>query len=211
MKKDVSPTRMELINLKQKIALAKKGHKLLKQKLDALIMEFFKIMREAKDVRQQLNAAMREAYFTLSIAKSLHNILEIESAALANRKEALANINAKNVMGVKIPLIQAEFETKGEEIFAPITISYALQKTMRNYEKVLQLTVDLAASEIAMRRLIKEIEKTKRRVNSLEYVLIPTMEQQKKEIAMRLEEAERDAFVALKTIKKKLAKKRTSA
>jgi V/A-type H+-transporting ATPase subunit D len=209
MKQEVSPTRMELIRIKQRVALAKKGHKLLKQKRDALIMEFFRVMKQAKDIRNELNKAIREAYFTLSIAKSLHNILEIESVAFANKKEVLADIKAKNVMGVKVPLIDAEIEGSSYPFqqYSLIGISYALEKSIQNYEKVLKLTVELAGSEIAMKRLIKEIEKTKRRVNSLEHILIPMLEHQMKEIAMRLDEMERDAFVALKTIKRKLAKK----
>ena len=76
MKQEVSPTRMELIRIKQRVALAKKGHKLLKQKRDALIMEFFRVMKQAKDIRNELNKAIREAYFTFSLAKCLHIILE---------------------------------------------------------------------------------------------------------------------------------------
>ncbi len=204
-----NPTRMELLKLKQKIKLAKKGHKLLKQKRDALIMEFFSTMKQAKDLRQQLNEKIKDAYFSLSVAKGMHNLLEVESAAFANTKQLYASIQSKNVMGVKIPKIEANFEQSPYPFvhYSPLGTSFALEKCIENYEEVIKIVVDLAGVEIAMKRLIREIEKTKRRVNSLEHILIPQLESMAKHISLHLDEMERDSFVALKTIKKKLAAK----
>ncbi len=199
-------TRMELINLKGKIKLAKKGHKLLKQKRDALVIEFFKILRKSKDVRKIVSEKMIEAYKSLAIAKSYFTPFELEEVAMKNKKEIYVDIEVNNIMGVKIPDISVFDETEKKKFFIKSAI---LKDTIKKYEEVLYLCVDLAKTEIAIKRLIREIEKTKRRVNSLEFILIPRLEHQIKEIILKLEELERDNFVSLKTFKRKAERKGT--
>lgn len=199
---DVNPTRMELIKTKDRVALAKKGHKLLKQKRDALILEFFKILKKAKDLRGELNKQLQDAYKAAALAGLYHSSYELQNVALSVRKEIAVDIEVKNVMGVKIPHLE---RSKEEGAGVPVLLSSAkIDDAVERFRKVLELVMQLAESETAIKRLILEIEKTKRRVNALEYILIPRLEEQKRLISFRLDEMERDSFVSLKVIKRRL-------
>jgi len=211
---EVNPTRMELVKTKERIALARKGHKLLKQKRDALILEFFKILKKAQDIRGQLAEKMGEAYNSVSLAEMYHNIYALQNVSLNVRKDIDVDIEVKNVMGVKIPHITSDMEMKHFMDIPSYSISGTSAKiddAVENFSEVLQLVVKLAESETAIKRLILEIEKTKRRVNALEYVVIPRLDEQKKMISFRLDEMERDSFVSLKVLKRKLEKKKEAA
>jgi len=211
MATDVNPTRMELIKTKERITLALKGHKLLKQKRDALILEFFKILKKAQDLRGQLAKKVALGYHSLAMAETYHNIQEMTKVSLDLRKHIDLDVEVRNVMGVKIPNITAEMET-GHFLSLPTysvaATSAKIDAAVDDFSEILQMTIKLAETETAMKRLILEIEKTKRRVNALEFVLIPKLEEQKKDITFRLEEMERDSFVCLKSIKRKLEKEK---
>ena len=208
--REITPTRMALIEVRKKIALAKKGHSLLKRKRDALIMEFFRLLQEIRDKRERLNALMKRAHLSFSVAKSLHNLIELSAMNQANKREVEAHIDVHNVMGVKVPHISLSYEEHNPLVkdYLYVAASLPLEKTIELYEEVLRLLLEIAGGEVALFRLVKEIEMTKRRVNALEFILIPNFEQSKKEIALRLEEMDRDSFVALKTVKRKIARKR---
>ncbi|MBD3210398.1 V-type ATP synthase subunit D [Candidatus Micrarchaeota archaeon] len=211
---DVVPTRMELIKTKDRIKLARKGHKLLKQKRDALILEFFKIMKKAKDLRGQLAAKMGEGYQSLALAETYHPLQEIGKVSLDLRKDIEVDIEVRNVMGVNIPNITADVDTTHfleVPTYSVAGTSAKIDAAVEDFTEILGMVIKLAETETAMKRLILEIEKTKRRVNALEYVLIPRLEQQKRNISFQLEEMERDSFVSLKTIKRKLEKEKQAA
>lgn len=210
MAEQPNPTRMELLRIKDRITLAKKGHKLLKQKRDALILEFFKILKKSKDIRSELNVKMKGAYASLAVAKAYHSTFEIEALSLATAKAMDVDVQVKNVMGVKIPNLTTTIEkraypNKGYSLVGTTTM---LEQAVEDYEQVLDMALQLAETEIAIKRLITEIEKTKRRVNSLEFIMIPRLEEQRKMIAFKLDELERDGFVSLKVIKRKLEKEK---
>jgi len=206
MAENPTPTRMELLKGRARIKLARKGHKLLKQKRDALILEFFKILEKAKDLRSELNGQMGKAYQGLAVAQAYHGITEVESASMSVARAPQVGIEVRNIMGVKIPSISAEMAQKPllSRGYSVIGTSAKIDEAVEGFEGALALVVQLAETENAIRKLIREIEKTKRRVNALEYVLIPKLEQQAKLIQFRLEEMERDSFVMLKMIKRKL-------
>src|SRR3989344_2567615 len=103
----VKPTRMELIKARGRIRLAKRGHKLLKQKRDALVLEFFKILERAKDLRSVLNERMKEAYGALAKAEAYDGVFEVESAALAVKRAPAVAIEVRNIMGVRIPSMES--------------------------------------------------------------------------------------------------------
>ncbi len=211
---DVNPTRMELIKTKERITLAKKGHKLLKQKRDALILEFFKILKKAQDLRGQLAQLMGEGYKSLALAETYHNIQELSKVSLDLRKNIDINIEVQNVMGVKIPNIETRMEEKHYmelPTYSVAATSAKIDAAVENFDGILKMVIKLAETETAMKRLILEIEKTKRRVNALEFVLIPRLDDQQKMISFRLEEMERDSFVSLKAIKRRLEKEKRSA
>ncbi len=211
MASDVNPTRMELIKTKERIVLAKKGHKLLKQKRDALILEFFKILKKAQDLRGQLAEKMVRGYRSLGFAETYHNMQDLTKVSLDLRKDIEVDIEVRNVMGVKIPNITTKMESPHFLSLPTYSIagtSAKIDNAVGNFNEILEMVVKLAETETAMKRLIVEIEKTKRRVNALEFVLIPRLDEQKKMIAFRLDEMERDSFVSLKAIKRKLDKKK---
>ncbi|MFA5050043.1 MAG: V-type ATP synthase subunit D [Candidatus Micrarchaeia archaeon] len=208
---EVIPTRMELMRIKDKISLAKKGHKLLKQKRDALILEFFKILKKAKNLRAELNSIMSDAYKYMFIAQLYHPMSQLESVAMNCRRDISLDVEVTNVMGVKIPVI----ESKNVEAKPLLERGYSISGTsakidvaVDHFGKVLEMIVKIAETETAIKRLILEIEKTKRRVNSLEFVLLPKLESEAKMIVLRLDEMERDSFVSLKSIKRKLEKQK---
>ncbi len=209
---DVNPTRMELIKTKERIALAKKGHKLLKQKRDALILEFFKILKKAQDLRGILASKMAKAHKTLGMAQTYHTIQELTKVASDLRKDIEVDIQVRNVMGVKIPNINVDTASISvEPNYSLASTSAKIDYAVEDFSEIFGIVVKLAETETAMKRLIVEIEKTKRRVNALEFVLLPRLEDQKKMIAFRLDEMERDSFVSLKTIKRKLEKQKKAA
>ena len=204
---DVNPTRMELIKTKERITLARKGHKLLKQKRDALILEFFKILKKAKDLRGELAGKMAKGYNSLALAGHYHSVQELEKVSLDLRKEIDLDVEVKNVMGVKIPTIEVQMEQKEFirlDSYSVAGTSAKIDDAVSDFDEILAMVIRLAETETAMKRLILEIEKTKRRVNALEFVLIPRLEAQQRDISFRLEEMERDSFVSLKSIKRKL-------
>lgn len=212
---DVNPTRMELIKTKDRIKLAEKGHKLLKQKRDALILEFFKILKKAQDLRGELAKKMQHGYQSLALAETYHNIQEISKVSLDLRKDLDVDVEVRNVMGVKIPNITMPEMEKVHFLDIP-TYSVAgtsakIDAAVEDFSDILDMVIRLAETETAMKRLILEIEKTKRRVNALEFVVIPQLQDQQKMITFRLEEMERDSFVSLKTIKRRLDKEKAAA
>ncbi len=208
MAENPNPTRMELLRAKTRVKLARKGHKLLKQKRDALIMEFFKILGKAQDLRSELNAQMKKAYTALAVAQAYHGMQEIEAAALSVKRAPGVKVDVRNIMGVKIPSLEASQVEKPllSRGYSVIGTSAKVDEVAEAFQKATDLVFKLSQTENAIRRLILEIEKTKRRVNSLEFVMIPRLENQAKMISFRLEEMERDSFVMLKTIKRKLEK-----
>jgi V/A-type H+-transporting ATPase subunit D len=208
MAENVSPTRMELLNARRKIKLAQQGHKLLKQKRDVLILEFFKILSKAKDLRKILNEQMAKLYKAIAIAQCYHRLEELEDVALSLEPAPKIKIDVKNIMGIKISsLSYSELKEKGLLLrgYSFLGSSAKIDEAVQQAQKALNLVIKVAEIENATRRLITEIEKTKRRVNSLEFVMIPRLTEQAKTIQFQLEEMERDSFVMLKTIKRKLS------
>ncbi|PIN85340.1 MAG: V-type ATP synthase subunit D [Candidatus Diapherotrites archaeon CG11_big_fil_rev_8_21_14_0_20_37_9] len=206
MAEDVKTTRLELIETRQKIKLAQNGHKLLKQKRDVLVLEFFKIMKEAKDLRNDLNNSMKSAFNALAVAQAYHGILEVENISNEVNRAPDVEVESKNVMGVQIPSIKGEYVSKklSERGYGIQESSAKIDEAAESFEKSLEIIIKLAETENALKRLIKEIEKTKRRVNALDYIMIPKLNATAKYIVLRLEEMEREQFISLKTIKAKL-------
>ncbi|MEM4272290.1 MAG: V-type ATP synthase subunit D [Candidatus Bilamarchaeaceae archaeon] len=206
MAENPNPTRMELLKTKARIKLAATGHNLLKQKRDALILDFFKILKRARDLRGELNLKMKDAYRSLSVAHAYHTTFELESIAAGVEEDLGLEVKTRNVMGVRIPEIKSKIQEHGfgERGYSIIGTSAKIDDVVEKFGEVLRIVIVLAETETAIRRLIKEIEKTKRRVNALEFVVLPRLRKQRNEISFRLEEMERDAFVSLKVIKRRL-------
>ncbi|MDD5317341.1 MAG: V-type ATP synthase subunit D [Candidatus ainarchaeum sp.] len=212
MEETVKPTRMELMTTKNKMKLAVQGHRLLKQKRDVLVLEFFQILEKARDLRGELDQKAARAYQDLAVAEAYHGVLEVENAAMAVSRASNVEISVKNIMGVKVPDIKGGYSSRAafERGYGITGTSAKIDEAAGSFEETLATVIALAKTENALIKLLREIEKTKRRVNALEYVVMPRLRRQSKYISMRLDEMERETFFTLKTIKKKLARKQQS-
>lgn len=207
---NVRPTRMEYLRTKRRILMAKKGLNLLKLKRQALILEFFNISKKAAALRGGLQTKLIEGYESVRMAEMLAGVLRLENEAMKIPKLRKLQITAKNVMGVKIPRVEGGSEVGDfPEMFLELPTSiYEVNKAFREIHKIV---LDVAEKETALRKLLYEIEKTKRRSNAIENVLIPRLEAAVKYIKFRFDEMERDTFTMLKTIKRKMERRKAEA
>ncbi|MEK6942739.1 MAG: V-type ATP synthase subunit D [Nanoarchaeota archaeon] len=204
MAQDVKPTRSELLKLKKQIKLAKSGYSLLKKKRDGLILEFFEILKKAKTLRAELVAEYLVAIESINVARAIEGDLKVKSVAMSIKKAPDIKLATKNIMGVKVPKIESAVIKKGfMERGYGVYNSSAIDEAAAAYEKVSEKILLAAEVETSMRKLLNEIEKTKRRVNALEFVVIPHLDKQKAFIQLRLEEMERENVFRMKRIKAK--------
>ena len=200
---DVKPTRMELIETKRKIKLSKSGYKLLKMKRDGLIMEFFELLPKVKDLRSQLSELYSDAMEKLAIAVAADGKTALESAANCLNKAPEVELSSKNIMGVVVPSVEVTAVEKSLEDrgYALIGTSIRVDEAVHAFEKLSEMIILAAEGETTMKKLLDEIESTKRRVNALEFKVIPNLEEIAKYISFRLEELERESIFGLKRIK----------
>ncbi len=202
---DIKPTRSELIKLKNKIKLAQSGYKLLKKKRDGLILEFFDILKETKSVRKEMTEKYKEAIKKINVARIMDGDVAIKSVSMAIRNKPIVDVENKNIMGVVVPNIRSEHVKKDilERGYGLLNTSAAINEAATAYEELLEYIILTAEVETSMMRLLEEIDKTKRRVNALEFEVIPKLISTKNFIELRLEEQERETIFRSKRIKKK--------
>jgi V/A-type H+/Na+-transporting ATPase subunit D len=202
---DVKPTRSELIKLKNRIKLAKSGYKLLKKKRDGLILEFYEILNKTKSVRKEMTEKYKEALKKINVARIVDGDLAIKSVSMAIKNKPMVEVDNKNIMGVVVPSIKSENVKKNilDRGYGVINTSAAINEATNTYEELLEFIILVAEVETSMMRLLEEIDKTKRRVNALEFEVIPKLEKMKSFIQLRLEEIERETVFRSKRIKKK--------
>lgn len=192
-----------LIALKRRMKVAKTGHSLLKMKRDGLMIEFFEVLNKAKTVRKELVEALIKAEQRLNMAKATEGTVAINSVAYALQKEPAIQLQSRNIMGVVVPKIAAESVQKKmyERGYGIIGTSAAIDEAAESYETLLDKVILAAEVETALIRLVEDIDSTKRRVNALEFKVIPDIKDTIKFISMALEEMERDNVVKLKMLK----------
>ena len=200
---DVKPTRMELIETKRKIKLSKSGYKLLKMKRDGLIMEFFELLPKVKDLRGQLSELYKDAMEKLAIAVAADGKTALESAANCLNKAPEVELSSNNIMGVVVPAVKVSPVEKSLEDrgYGLVGTSIRVDEAVHAFEKLSEMVILAAEGETTMKKLLDEIESTKRRVNALEFKVIPNLEEVAKYISFRLEELERESIFGLKRIK----------
>ena len=199
----ISATRMELLNTRSRIKLAQKGHDLLKEKMDALVIELYAIKDEVRDARKQVEEELMIAYQSLAKAEMIVGPDKIRD--LAQYAPAVLEITPQTVsiMGVRSPkFIVNEIQKEGEDVFYGLTSSSAqLDRSIVYFRKSLRTLMIIAEKMTLLEKLAVEINKTKRRVNALNYILIPKLLATANFIASTLEEQERETFSRLKRVK----------
>ncbi len=201
---DIKPTRMELKKTKARLKTAIRGHKLLKDKRDELMRQFLQIVRENKALREKVEKGLEEAMSSMSQASRLMSPEILEQSLLCPKQGVEVDIQLRNVMSVNIP--EYEFHTRtdaAEDIFpyGYAMTSGELDEALEQLSLVFRDMLELARAEKSMQLMAAEIERTRRRVNALEYVMIPQMEDTIRFITMKLEENERSTTTRLMKVK----------
>ena len=200
----IIPTRMELSKIKDKLAVARKGHKLLKDKRDELMRQFLIMVRENMELRKHVEEGIRQANINFVVAKAGMDAETRNTALMAAKQKVTLGVSTKNVMSVNIPVFDVKTKTASEsDIY-----SYGYAFTSSDLDGAIKSLADirddmilLAEKEKACKLMAAEIEKTRRRVNALEHVIIPEAQKNIKYISMKLEETARDNTIRLIKVK----------
>jgi len=201
---NVNPTRMELSNLKRKLATARRGHKLLKDKRDELMRQFLDIVKNCQLLRLEVEKELQQAYQGFAAASALLPPEMLEQAFLYPKQSVEIDMSFKNVMSVSVPVY--EIKTKTDDTADIFPYSFAttpgeLDDSVMKLSELLQKLLKLAEMEKTVKLLAQEIEKTRRRVNALEYVMIPQYQETIRYIVMKLDENERGNTTRLMKVK----------
>lgn len=200
----VNPTRMELTRLKKKLATATRGHKLLKDKRDELMRQFLDMVKENKALREKVEAGIHAANKNFVLARSVMDDEVLNVSLMAPRQEVYLESHSKNVMSVEIPQFEYKTKTPDENDIYPYGYAFTssdLDGAVKSLQDILPDMLKLAEVEKSCQLMAAEIEKTRRRVNALEHVMIPDMQQKIKYIVMKLDENERSTQVRLMKVK----------
>ena len=200
----VTPTRMVLNHLRGRLKTARRGHKLLKDKRDELMRQFLDVVKENKVLRERVEDGLTAAFSSLQVASSIMSPEMLEQALLYPRQSVELDMKVKNVMSVKVP--QYSFQTKNNDPSEIYPYGFAqtsgeLDDALDRMAKVFEDMLKLAEVEKSMQLMAQEIEKTRRRVNALEYVMIPELSENIKYITMKLAENENSTKVRLMKVK----------
>lgn len=201
---NVNPTRMELTNLKRKLVTARRGHKLLKDKRDELMRRFLDLVRENKALRIEVEKGIEKANTSMSVARCIMSDKAMDIAFMLPTQEMSLDVSEKNVMSVMIPVFDAKFRTANEHdiySYGFADTSGDLDAAVKALSDVMPKMIRLAEIEKSCRLMADEIEKTRRRVNALEHVMIPQYEETIKYITMKLDENERSTTTRLMKVK----------
>jgi len=205
----VRPTKIELIKLRRRLVLASKIRKILKDRLSILVMEFLQLARETVEAKRELVDQFTEAYKALSVASGYHGYLALEKELVATEKDLEIVTGSRNVAGARVP----SFELRGAEQaagYSLIDTSSWLDQTAEKARKCLEAIVALAELQSTLEILGKEINRTKRIVNALEYLVIPNLEATIRFLYMKFEERDREEKARLKRVKVILEQKESN-
>ena len=199
-----NPTRMELTRLKKKLVTAKRGHKLLKDKRDELMRQFLGLVRENKELREKVEKGIRACNSNFVLARASMSAEALNVALMAPKQEVYLETGTKNIMSVDIPSF--DFRTRTQDANDIYSYGYAftsadLDMAVKSIADILPDMLRLAECEKACQLMAAEIEKTRRRVNALEHVMIPQTEESIRYISMKLDENERSSQVRLMKVK----------
>ncbi len=204
--RNAAPTKTNLIKLKQELQFAKLGYELLDQKRNILIIELLTLIDQAAEFQEKVEKALSEAYRTLESAVLDMGKLKVVSLASAVNIESTITLRERRVMGVPLPVVDTSFQ-EFPPYFSPQGTSFWIDSSLNDFKQALEVMGRLAELKISIIRLANEVKKTIRKVNALEKIAIPDLEQTAGYIQSRLEENERDMFVLMKMVKSRLENK----
>ncbi|MFB6118856.1 V-type ATP synthase subunit D [Halosegnis sp.] len=205
MAKDVKPTRKNLMAIEDRIELSERGHDTLEKKRDGLIMEFMDILDQAQEVRENVDDQYQRAQQAINMARAMEGDVAVRGAASALKEHPEITSESKNIMGVVVPQIESSKVKKSldERGYGVLGTSARIDEAAEAYEDLLETIILAAEVETAMKKMLEEIEKTKRRVNALEFKLLPDLYSSQEYIEQKLEEQEREEIFRMKKIKAK--------
>ena len=203
---NVKPTRMELNNLKERLKTATRGHKLLKDKRDELMRRFIEAVRENNHLRQKVESALVGHMQDFVLAKALESDLMVEEIFAVPMREVNLHIEQENIMSVQVPKMHARIDNpygddEGDVVYSYVASNSQMDETIEDMGNLLPDLLRLAEIEKSCQLMADEIEKTRRRVNGLEYATIPDFTETIHYIEMKLEEAERASLVRVMKVK----------
>ncbi|UCG90096.1 MAG: V-type ATP synthase subunit D [Candidatus Heimdallarchaeota archaeon] len=203
----ITPTRMQLLELKQRLELANKGYELLSEKLEALTGELFSTVMLYKQKREKVQGTIRDSQNQLVQLKLQMGEFSIQNVALSYPRKFQIESKSRRLMGISVPILKILKEDLGDSIqYSMHETTAKFDSALEIFEEALQAIVNLAETQSTLTRLAGEIIETKRRVNALNYIIIPRIQATVRWIKLTLAEREREAFVRLKKVKKKLSK-----
>ncbi|MDZ7835312.1 MAG: V-type ATP synthase subunit D [Alkalibacterium sp.] len=204
-KLDVNPTRMELSKLKKRLGVASRGHKLLKDKQDELMRQFIELIRKNNELRNQVEEKLEKAMQSFAMAKSLLHENYIEELMAVPTRSVSLNMGRRNIMSVRVPQMNFNYDDNVDDAtelsYGYLNSNGELDLTFEYLVEVMPQMLELAEIEKTCQLMADEIEKTRRRVNALEYMTIPQLEETIYFIQMKLDESERAAITRLMKVK----------
>lgn len=200
MRLATNPTRMELLRLRKRLSLARRGHKLLKDKQDELMKRFMGLVHQIKDLRLSVEEELEQAWRRFLVARSMGGSQVVENAVSVPTRKTTVEVGREQVMNLVVPVFSLKTEGKLAAYGLAATPA-ELDTSLVAMEKVLGRMVELASKEKALELIGDEIERTRRRVNALEYILIPNLEETIRYISMKLAEMERGNLTRLMRVK----------
>lgn len=208
-KTQVNPTRMELTRLKKKLVTAKRGHKLLKDKRDELMRQFLDLVKVNKALREEVEKGIKAANKNFVLAKAVMRDEYLNTALMSSKQSVEVKVATKNVMSVNIPAFDYKMRTADENDIYSYGFAFTssdLDFAVKSLADIFPQMLKLAEVEKSCRLMASEIEKTRRRVNALEHVMIPDLEKNIKYITMKLDENERSTQIRLMKVKDMMLK-----
>jgi V/A-type H+-transporting ATPase subunit D len=200
-------TKIELIRMRKRLTLASKIRRILKDRLSILVMEFLQIARETVEARNDMNDHFRNAFTSLSITAGYHGYIALGKEISGAERELEIVSGSRNIAGSKVPLLEMKDTGKKKSGYSQVDTSSYLDRTSELAEKCLETLISLAELQSTLEILGKEINRTKRIVNALEYMVIPDLEKTIHFLTMKFEERDREEKARLKQVKQLLEKR----
>lgn len=205
--RNLAPTKTNLLKIKDELKFATLGYDLLDQKRNILVLELLHIVDQSVEIQDQVEKALDRAYRTLEEAVLKMGKLKLTTLASAVNIESEIKITQRRVMGVQLPVVETSFK-EHPPYYSPMGTSFWIDSSLKNFKEALAVMGRLAELKISITRLARELRKTIRKVNALEKIAIPDLDESVSYIQNRLEETERDMFVLMKMVKTRLENKK---